>query len=77
MMKKLLAQCDLVDFYFAKIEQYLGRKHQNIIHKSNMSSCSDSIYSGSPKSTISDRVNTLEDDERKNDEEFGDHLRTD
>lgn len=70
-MKKLLAQCEVVDFYLHKIEQYLGRKHQNILHKSSASSCGDSMYSGSPKSTLSDRIQTIEEDDKKFDEEIG------
>ncbi len=74
---KLLSQIEMTDYYLSKIEHYLGRKHQNIIHRHTRSGIggsssgrdggTDSLYSGSPKSTISDRTNTLEDDERKDD----------
>lgn len=70
-MKKLLAQCEVVDFYLQKMENYLGRKHQSILHKSSNSSCGDSMYSGSPKSTLSDRLQTVEEDDKKFDEEIG------
>jgi hypothetical protein len=46
----------------------LGKKHQSILQKSSYSNYGggeDSIYSGSPKSTISDRANTMEDEDRK------------
>ena len=65
-MKKLVTQVELVDYYLSKIEQYLGRKHQSILSKSSASVLGDdSIYSGSPKSTLSDRVNTYEDDDHR------------
>lgn len=56
----------------SKIENYLGKKHKNSVNKSSNSVCGDSIYSGSPKSSTSDRINTLDDEERKErDEELG------
>lgn len=60
-----MTQCEVINFYLYKIENYLSRKHSNILQKSSMSSCGDSIYSGSPKSTLSDRNNTLEDEDKE------------
>jgi len=62
-MKNLINQIETIDFYFSKVEVYLERKHRNLMNKvsGNMSDCS-----GSPKSTISDRVQnsqaTMEDE---------------
>lgn len=56
-MKKLFAECELVDFYLSKLESYLSKKHKNIFSKSSLSG-TGSIYSDSPRSTLSDRVNT-------------------
>jgi hypothetical protein len=56
----------VIDYYFSKIEVYLGRKHQNLLQRGT-STCSESIYSGSPKSTLSDRVNTFDEEDRKQD----------
>ena len=53
-MKNLMDQIEVIDFYFSKIETYLGHKHKNLLLKTNMSG-TDSIYSGSPKSSMSDR----------------------
>jgi len=52
-MKNLINQIETIDFYFSKVEVYLERKHRNLLNKvsGNMSDCS-----GSPKSTISDRL---------------------
>jgi hypothetical protein len=71
-MKKLLAQFEVIDYYFSKIENYLGKKHQNLLHKSSSNSnCGDSIYSGSPRSTTSDRQNTYDEESKEIFEEIG------
>jgi hypothetical protein len=44
----------MIDYYFSKIESYLGRKHQNLMNRGSTFGGSD--YSGSPRSTISDRI---------------------
>ena len=63
-MKKLLAECEMIDYYFSKIESYLGRKHKNILQNSSaVSNYEDSCYSGSPKSTLSDRVQIFEEED--------------
>ena len=69
-MKNLMDQIEVIDFYFSKIETYLGHKHKNLLLKTNMSG-TDSIYSGSPKSSMSDRPSqTIEDEFERNDAGF-------
>lgn len=68
-MKNFLSQVEAVDFYFSKIEVYFSRKHKNqmLKMKSNGGEASDdgasSDYSGSPKSSYSDRLNTFEEED--------------
>jgi hypothetical protein len=40
-----------------------------LVQRSSNSNCGDSAYSGSPKSTLSDRQNTFDEDDRKEIEE--------
>ncbi len=49
---------------FSKLEQYLSRKHRNSLQKSKGGFIDDlsSSCSGSPKSTVSDRQFTTEED---------------
>lgn len=58
---------EAVDFYFSKIEVYFSRKHKNQMLKMKGTEGSDdgagSDYSGSPKSTYSDRLNTFEEED--------------
>ena len=62
----------MIDFYFAKIESYLGKKHSSLLQRGCSSAYSDSLCSGSPKSALSDRQNTYDDEERKQEfEELG------
>jgi len=62
-MKNLMTNVEMVDYYFQKVEAYLGKKHRNILRRGAHSRC-DSVCSGSPKSTLSDRVNTFEEEEK-------------
>ena len=66
-MKTFLAQVEAADFYFSKIEVYFSRKHKNQMLKIKGAEGSDdgagSDYSGSPKSTYSDRLNTFEEED--------------
>lgn len=64
-MKSILIKLEVIDFYLSKIENYLGKKHKNLVNKESKSNCGDSIYSGSPRSTTSDRFNTIEDEDSK------------
>lgn len=64
-MKNLLTKIEVVDFYLSKIENFLGKKHKNLVNKDSKSNCGDSMYSGSPRSTTSDRLNTLDDEDHK------------
>ena len=68
-MKKLFASCEIIDFYFSKLESYLSKKHKNIFQRSSMSG-TDSICSESPRS---DRNNTEEDEKKVegNEGDFG------
>lgn len=65
MMKNVLTKLEVIDYYFSKIENFLGKKHKNLVNKESKSNCGDSIYSGSPRSTTSDRLNTMDDEENK------------
>ena len=47
-----------MNYYFQKIENYLGKKHQNLIMRTH----TESVCSGSPRSTTSDRIYNFEDD---------------
>jgi len=67
-MKNFMSQVEAVDFYFSKIEVYFSRKHKNqmLKMKGNGEASDDgasSDYSGSPKSTYSDRLNTFEEED--------------
>ena len=64
-MKKLLARIEVINYYFLKIENYLKKKHQNLISRAS----TDSIYSGSPRSTLSDRVQS-EDEKIEEEEDY-------
>lgn len=72
-MKKLLAQIEVIDYYFSKVENYLGKKHQNLLQR-GMTTDSNSMCSGSPKSTISDRQGGImfDEDRHKDFEDGGD-----
>jgi len=61
-MKNVLTKFEVIDFYLAKLESFLGKKHQNLAHRSSNSNCGESVYSGSPKSTTSERVISIDDD---------------
>lgn len=65
MMKNLLTKIEVIDYYLSKIESFLGKKHKNLVNKESKSNCGDSIYSGSPRSTTSDRLNTMDEEESK------------
>jgi hypothetical protein len=61
-MKNILTKMEVIDFYLAKLESFLGKKHQNLAHKSSNSNFGDSVYSGSPKSTTSERMISIDED---------------
>jgi len=61
-MKNILTKFEVIDFYLAKLESFLGKKHQNLAHRSSNSNCGDSVYSGSPKSTTSERMISIDDE---------------
>jgi hypothetical protein len=69
--KNFLTQIEVIDFYFSKIETYLGHKHRNSLQR--MGTGTDSNYSGSPKSSFSDRPHTTIEDEMKNEFEVVDN----
>lgn len=61
MMKNILTKLEIVDFYFQKLENFLGKKHKNLAGRDSKSNCGESSYTGSPRST-SDRLTTLEEE---------------
>lgn len=68
-MEKLIGQFEVIDYYFQKMENYFGRKHASLLQK--QVNCGDSAYSGSPKSTMSDRVPGFEDEKEITEENNG------
>lgn len=68
-MTKLITQLEVIDYYFQKMETYFGKKHANLLQK-NING-GDSTYSGSPKSTLSDRVPNSLEEEKDSIEEGG------
>ena len=64
-MKNALTKLEVIDYYFSKMENFLGKKHKNLLNKESKSNCGDSIYSGSPRSSTSDRQHTVDDEENK------------
>ena len=69
-MKKLLFQIEQIDYYFSKVESYLSKKDYNSRSSRNSnyggkSGREGSLYSGSPRSTLSDRVDTFGDEDDK------------
>lgn len=61
-MKNILTKLEIIDFYFQKIENFLGKKHKNLAGRDAKSNCGESVYTGSPRSVTSERLNTLEEE---------------
>jgi hypothetical protein len=59
---------EVIDYYFQKMENYFGKKHANLLQKN--ANCGDSNYSGSPKSTLSDRIPSSFEEEKEIGEEI-------